>query len=140
MKIINLFRGNKVDYKKAFEETKGRLEIAAKERDDFNKKINQLGYDNLQLALEVEKKSRKINDLKLNIKELKKEIEKLQSENNVFYINCKKLLKINKELNVNLNNSREMIQELSKEINKRRIKPTLKDIRNYEIKSEKELF
>ena len=140
MKLINLFRGNKVDYKKSFEETKRRLETAAKERDDLNKKINQLGYDNLQLELEVDKKSKKINDLKLNIKELKKANEKLQSENNTFYINCKKLLKINKELNVNLNNSREMIQELSKEINKRRIKHTSKDIRNYYSKSERELF
>ena len=118
MKLISFFRGNKVNYKIAFKETKDRLETVAKERDNYSKELNNIKFEIESIKNQYEKLVVKYKELKKSNKELLQELSMKDTD---------------------LNTAANIITELNKALSKEKKKPR-KSVKNYSIKTERELF
>lgn len=117
-KLIKLFRGNKVNYKEGFEAVTKRLISATEERDNYLRELNNIKF-------EIECIKNKYEKLEIKYKEIKKSNKELLHELDV--------------KNENIKIATNIINDLNKELFKEKRKPK-KSVKNYNIKSEKELF
>ena len=118
MKIIDFFRGDKVNYKENYEIIKERLLNVASERDNYLSDLNNIKF-------EYENIKNKYEKLEVKYKEFRKTNKELLHELDV--------------KNDNIKIATNIINDLNKELFKEKRKPK-KSVKNYNIKSEKELF
>ena len=118
MNILKMFRGKKVDYKEVFEAVTKRLIKVAAERDDYLKELNNIKFEIENVKIENEKLEVKNKELKQSSKTLIQELSMKETD---------------------LNTAAKIITELNKALSKEKRKPR-KSVKNYNIKTERELF
>lgn len=118
MKLISFFRGGKINYKANYEIIKKRLFNVASERDNYLSDLNNIKFEYESIKNKYEKLETKYKEFKKTNKLLIKEVE--QKDND-------------------LSNAINIIENLNKELAKEKKKPK-KSVKNYNIKSERELF
>lgn len=118
MKLISFFRGDKVNYKENYEIIKKRLLNVASERDNYLSDLNNIKFEYENIKNKYEKLETKYKEFKKTNKLLIKEVE---------------------QKNNDLSNAINIIKNLNKELVKEKKKPK-KSVKNYNIKSERELF
>ncbi len=117
-KLIELFRGNKVNYKEGFEAVTKRLISVAEERDNYLKELNNAKFEIETIKIEKEKIEVKYKEFRKSNRLLLQELSMKDND---------------------LKTAAVIITELNKELSNEKRKPK-KSIKNYNIKTERELF